>query len=230
MCLDRLSDVLVFAAYQVVMVYGLCGLASFWGFIHLRQAGDRDIPDLLFLALGLLGPMAGMALSFILPAALFVLPVCLGLLYWITNSSEDETARMQAALDHEDMARADAQIMADQGNAAAYWGKAEVCERQGRYAQALTNFRLAHELCDRMASPDEMADIEARLAHLMEAAEAERPGGAPAGPPRPRWLGLERYLFYVGLPLVLWNWKYALNVCAVMAFLRWLRTRRPAHA
>jgi len=224
-----LPRILLFIPYQCMMVYGMFGLASHWSFIHIRQGGDRDIPDHWFLLFGLILPLAGWLMSVFLSssAVACVLPVSLAVLFYWTTSRECDAERMQGALDDEDLAHANRMILADGRNAAAYWAKAKVCERLGDCAEALWNYRRAHQLCERTVSPHEMAEIELRLAQACESARGEKMGTGP-GLHRLRARGLcpELFFFACGLLFLFSDWTRALNVCSLMLFLRWLHSRR----
>ena len=189
--------------YHGLMVYGIISLASYWSSHQLRQTRDREIPDLWFLFLGLVGPIMGWLLSIFLPSAWFILPGSLGVLFFLTRNREREQDRALNNLYEEDRAHAAGMIQADDKNAAAFWAMAEACERIRDYDGALGNYRRAHEL----------EEIEQRLA------DARAAGIRAHGQP---WL--EIFGVAVGMLLVFWSPGCTFNLCSLMLFLAWLHS------
>jgi len=207
----------VFLVCQGLMLYGILGLASHWGFLHLRQRQDRDISDAWFVVLGLILPVVGWMLSFFIPMTALVLPVSLVLLFLRTTGYDGLGARRETAGHDAELAQAQRMLQDDSRNAAAYWTRAEVCERRGDYVEAYRNYRRAHELSDLMVSARQLADIKERLVCL-----AQTGSGAPA---EGLQLRPEHLFVAVGLLLGFWNWVYAVEVCSLMLFLGWLHSR-----
>ena len=203
----------LFVVYHGLMAYGIISLASYWSAHQLRQSRAREIPDLLFLFLGLAGPIMGWLLSIFLPSAWFILPGSLGFLFFLTRNREREQDRALSTLYEEDKAHAAGMIQADDKNAAAFWAMAEACERSRDYDGALGNYRSAHALGGMTVSRHELEEIEQRLADAKAA--GDRAHGRPL---------LEMFGVAVGMLLVFWSPGGTLNLCSLMLFLAWLHS------
>ena len=212
------SGFIAFAACQGLVLYGVLALASHWGFLHLGQSREREIPDAWFVVLGLMLPVAGWFLSFFVPAAALVLPASLAVLFLRIAGHSGLGAHRESTGHDAELGGAERMLQADSRNAAAYWTKAEICERRGDYVEAYRNYRRAHELSDQMVTARQLADIKERLECLAQNGSGGEAGEFP--------LRLEHLLFVAGLALGLWSWVYAVEVCSLMLFLGWLHSRR----
>ena len=211
-----IPSVIAFAACQGLMLYGILGLASHWGFLNIRQRQDREIPDAWFVVLGLMLPVAGWLMSFFIAPAALVIPVSLAVLFLHTAGHESLGAHRENSGRDAELREAERMLQADSRNAAAYWTKAEIYERRGDYVEAFRNYRRAHQLSDLMVSARHLADIKERLEYLAQTGSGQA-GGLQ--------LSLEHLLFLAGLGLGFWNWVYAVEVCSLMLFLGWLHSR-----
>lgn len=227
-----LNNVVAAVVYQVLMFYGIVCLVSYWSFIHIREAHDQDIPDFWFMVFGLVLPAIGWLLSVLWAPGGFVLPASLAILYLRAKVVDGELARLRQELDGEDLAQARRLIAADERNAAGFWALAKLRERQGIFQEALDNYRRAHSLCQRTVTPDEMSEIEIRLADLLETQRLDAGGGRPGTPAAARrWQRrLQAACIGLGTLFIFSNWIYAVNVCVLMLFLRWLHSRGTAAA
>ena len=213
-------SVLFILPYQLMMAYGVLTLAGFWA--SPSASSSRDIPEPLFLTFGLAIPLVSWIFStfsafsaWTVPLAL-TLPVSLGFLYTSAQSAASAGNQDQRALEDADLQEADRKIASDPRDASAYWSKAQVYERQGRFELALIFYEKTHEISDRTLPAPELADIRERLEHAL--ARRRDNQSRRAGGWRPDALFLA-----CGFAYFLWNWVYAVNLCSLMLFIHWLR-------
>lgn len=221
--LDNIPFITFSILYNGMMVYGLSSLASYWGFIHLRPKGSREIPDMTFCILGMALPAVGWLGCFVTPWAVFVLPGSLGLMWLMAERRERRAERTLAAMRGQEIAHAERMIAEDAGNASAHWARAQACERGGDLGEALRSYRRASALCQKTLPEGELEEIETRLtAAMAEGGAGSVPWEEPAVLKRLRWLEMTWVLAVLGSLLAFWNWAWAVNVVSTMVFLRWL--------
>ncbi len=210
------SAVLAAAAvipYEVLMIFGMGVIGCFWA---SPTATPRRIPEIQFAVFGLALPCGAWLFSLFYPPVSAVLPLSFGWLYWLVNSQEAQGHAGEARMLEESLAASLRMIAEDSTNAAAYCSLAQISEKRGQHALALELYRKAHKADGRALPAAELEDLTARLE------EAARAGELRKGL-RPKIPHVENILFLVGLTYFFWSASFAVNLCSVMLFIRWLR-------
>ncbi|MBI3550234.1 MAG: tetratricopeptide repeat protein [Elusimicrobia bacterium] len=211
-------DGIRYVLYQAIMLYGIGSLVSvfLWG-------GTREVSEGLWLVLGVAIPIASWLFSTFAAESTIIMPAGLGILFVLLLFRGLIDGAAQRSLWRQEHRSAEQLIDQDPKNAAAYWAKARTYEAQGSYSRALENFERAHKLSERTVSSMEMEDIRDRLEHQM----SQRRRFFISGPLRllKKALSLEAILFVVGLSFSQWSVVSSINICSLMLFNLWFRSR-----
>lgn len=213
--LDSAAVVLNAAAvipYEIMMIFGMASIGCYWA---APIATPRRIPEALFAVLGLAVPCAGWLFSLFYPPAAVLTPLSFGWIYWLVSSEESLGLAGEKRLLEDELAHSLRMLAEDSSNAAAYCSLAQICEKRGQPGLALDLYRRANKADARTLPTPEFEDLAERLEPA-----------ARAGPQRRRPLKIprvENVLFLAGLSYIFWNLSFAVNLCSVMLFIRWLR-------
>lgn len=204
-----LDNLLLAVPFQLMMVYGVLELVSYWA------AGDtRDLGEPMFLAFGVALPVAGWGMTFFAPLFSLATPFSLGVLYFVGRRRQAHDDRRIRERWQKELAEAERMIERDPENAAAVWAKGKLLETRGRHELALDYYERAHALSSRTVTAQELEEIRYRLE------SARLPGhGSGAGKV------LEWAFLAAGLAYLPQNWIMGLDLCGLMLFLSWFRSR-----
>lgn len=205
------ENLLLAIPYQLMMIYGILTLVSYWA------AGDtREIGEPLYLVFGVALPVAGWGMTFFAPPFSLLTPLSVGFLYALGRRRQHHDDKRLLRRWERDLADAERMIEADPQNAAAVWAKAKLLESRGRFDSALDYYERAHALSSRTVTAHELEEIRFRV-ESARAREKASTGGAGRF--------LEWSFLAAGLATLPHNWIMGLNLCGLMIFLSWFRGR-----
>ena len=211
----QILSALALVLYQPAMAYGLLMLASYW-------AGDaRSAGTLLYMGLGLAGPLTAWLFTFFLPSAALLCPASLGLLYYLLDSEERGAREVREEAVRAELEEASLRAAQFPDDGAAHLSRAELLEKAARFSDAREAYERAHACSDRMLPASELETIRARLAD----AEADALGGVATLESEQDRLGrrVEAACLALCLPILFVLPFAAVSLASVMLFLGWFR-------
>lgn len=202
--------------YQPAMAYGLLMLASYWAG-NARSAGT-----VLYMALGLAGPLTAWLFTFFLPPLSLIGPASLGLLYLLLSAEEGGTRDIREDAATAALEEASVRVAQFPDDGAAHLARAELLEEAGRWQDAREAYESAHRCSDRMLSAVELDAIRVRLSDAEQDAQG---GGVASLESEQDTLGRRVELACLVLSALVFPLLpfAALSLAATMLFLRWFR-------
>jgi tetratricopeptide (TPR) repeat protein len=205
---------LAFGVYNVLMLYAFVHIGSAWAW-----GKSRDMPDMIVTRVGVLIPMGLWVNSFFTPASGCLIAASYFLLWRWASSREAASDDGLRRLSGEERAAAEARLRLDPDDGAARLTIALALEKEGRWAEALSQYENAHRLSDRMFSERALTEVRDRL----EKAIAEkRPPPRRVGPRRLAMRKRDWACAALAAALAFWSVPRALGALATLGFARWL--------
>lgn len=157
------------------MLYACANLAAIWAW-----GSKRGVSELGLTVLGLALPVGAWGMSIAKPAALWLAPASILLLYLLSAKGRAVTEAQLAEERRKEREFAADRAVAAPDDGAARLLLAKAAEEDGRFDDALEHYEAAHALSDRMFNREELAAARERVETLR--ALAAKPKGFAAHP------------------------------------------------
>ena len=221
--------VLVFLYYQLLMTAGCLILVTFL-VSPTGLFGTRASKMVVFI--GASATTAQLVMPIFWPP--LATPILLGLAATLSSVWDGFVEnRWRATNDQhekEEIGGINAAIAKDPSNAAAYWARAKLYERQGLWGKAMNDYRRANQLCSITLSDSQYRDVQDDLNARIRAKEAKKTKGFDSGAVNLRLARIGGIYLAAFCPVLIFGpWLY-LSLCSVWLFVSWLHFQSTAFA